>query len=327
MSSSLQSEVVEDCTTEYEVREAVFSSFCANGHIKTTLSDEVQEKQYSIDADVKLQFRVATADEISEETDADFELEWDGRQFVRYAKYMVNREIVEYITEFEFDPETGFVQQFDMEVDEVAQRLCELEPLAEDPGFLFPRRHPNDGPPPITEYPGTLITEDIQYQLRAHNTGDPFCIGWLPSNTLFDHLTILSKSEAPLSRYELSEQLNELFHIGGGRPIVDSVETGTQAAFAQHNNGISLGLWFPYQPVPTDRIWKLADDMGAIRVTAAEKFPSTFCPQVPPSVWNCFPEPPRNMVQNPDILNPCLIQLTTGLPDPYDSLESYDQHQ
>jgi hypothetical protein len=277
-----------------------------------------------VNADVKLQFRVATTDEIAQETDADFELDWSGHQFVRYAKYMVNRKIVEYVTEYEFDPETGIVQPFNMQVDKVAQRMCDLEPLIQDPGFLFPRRHPNDGPPPITDQPGTLITDDIQYQLRALTANDSFCIDWLPTTQFLDHMHFLSESGAPLSNYDLGGQLSDLFHIGGGQPHVDSVEPVTQAALAQHKNGLSLGLWFPYQPIPINEIWEVADNMGATRVTAAEQFPSTFRPQVPPFIWNCFPEPPRNMVQEPQILNPCLIQFTVGFPDHYDSLKPHE---
>jgi hypothetical protein len=296
-------------TSDYTVNEALLSAFAGTGQIQTTAKGDIDGEEYTVEADVKLVLRVATAEEMEEFTDGGFDRDWKGERFVRYAKYMVNWKTVEILEDYKFDPETGIVQPFDEEVDRVAQLLYDREPLAQEPGFLFPARSPNDGPPPITDYPEALISKDIQYQLRALAEGEPFCIDWVGANELYQHLSALDKSGAPVGKYNWAEQMYELNHIGGGRPHVDSVETRIQASLAWHKDGLSLGLWFPYQPVTTEQVWDLAEDMGATFVTAAEEFPSKFSQIVPPGIWNCFPHTPRNH-GDPEILTPCLVQLT-----------------
>ena len=286
--------VVEEESAEYEVHEALLSSFQSEGHARATVSSEATGEDHSVDADVNLEFRVASADEIAEITDADFDLNWDGKKFVRYAKYMIDWETVEYVTTFDCDAGDYNVTSFDAQVDRVAQRLFDLEPVNQDPSFLFPQRDPNGGPPPIDSHPGVFIEDDIQYQLQALGHNDRFCLDWMGTTDFIDHLVFIKNGSAPLSHARLYEKFKDVDHIGAGRPHVDAVDSVTQVSLARFKNGLSLGLWFPYQPVNIEGIWELAEQMGANRVTAVEKFPTAFRPQVPPEIWNCFPEPPKN---------------------------------
>lgn len=321
MVSSHDSTIVESESADYDLQEAVFSSFRAEGKVQTTLSGAVDGKGYSLDADVKLRFRVATADEIQNETESAFDIDWDGLKFIRHAQYMVNWKKAEYITIFDYDETSGDIERFGEPVDQVARRLFELEPLNQEPSFLFPRRDPNDGPPPIDDHPGVFITDDIQYQLRALTQNDAFCIDWLSTRELLDHLSLLAKSRSRIIGENLMNRLGGLLHIGGGRPHVEAVEKGIRVAFAHHNNGLSLGVWFPHHPVNIGNIWSLAEELGAHKVSAVEQFPTRFYPQVPPHIWNCFPDPPRHRHEEPSVLKPCLVQFTTGLPKQYSSLD------
>lgn len=295
---------------DYRVEEATRPSFRSSGEVQTTISGEAQGQEHSIDAEASIELRVATAEEMERTAVADIDLEWDGEAFVRYAQYSLYSRVAETIVPYRYISEEGRVPAFGESVERVARRLFDLEPLYQSPEFLFPTRHPDEGPPPIDDPPGTFVDDDIQYQLRGLGTHDSFCTDWLSHTEIVDHfLSVKNSGKELLPDYVVSTLAN-IAHIGAGPPELPDASATTYTAFACHNGGYSIGLWFPHQPVDMDRIGELADQLGARRITAVETFPTDLFPQVPPAIWNCLPEPNWQLGDDNPVLTPCMVQLT-----------------
>lgn len=313
--------------SQYNVKEAVFDQFHSQGEIVATISGGTERFSPQHEISVTHDFRVADAATAEDAMSGEFSLDWDGLALARLSSYRVDEELVEYVVRFDLDEDGCNLSATGEPIDVAASNLFDNSPFKADPQFLLPTRDPEDGPPSIRHREetklerGASLIELYEWIYDRESENEAYSTSWESPRKLADALSRLGRTGDPgMKRTPFSKVRSDLEHIGGGRPALKDIGARPKAAFCRHEDGgHSLGVWLPYQPINSDNIWSIAQELGAAFVTAIDVFPTKFQVPVPPEIWNTLPRPVWQLHQtgDEDRLYPCAVQITYGVSNRY----------